>query len=61
MKSVVNLEKSGQNKEDVLNTYNIVASIIDYNIINESKYTKYFVQYSEKIEHCIHHMQIVKI
>ena len=51
MKSVVNLEKSGQKtKEDVLNTYNIVASIIDYNIINESKYTKYFVQYSEKIE-----------
>lgn len=51
MKAVVNLEKSGdKTNSDVLSVYAIVSEIIDYNIANESKITKYFVQYSEKIE-----------
>jgi len=51
MKAVVNLEKSGaKTKSDVLSVYAIISEIIDYNIVNESKITKYFVQYSEKIE-----------
>ena len=51
MKAVVNLEKSGiKTKSDVLSVYSTISDIIDYNIVNESKITKYFVQYSEKIE-----------
>ena len=51
MKAVVNLEELGQKtKSDVLDVYSMVSDIIDYNINNESKATKYFVQYSEKIE-----------
>jgi len=51
MKAVVNLEKSGEKtKSNVLSVYAIISEIIDYNIVNESKITKYFVQYSEKIE-----------
>ncbi|MDC0204167.1 hypothetical protein OAJ65_00055 [Flavobacteriales bacterium] len=51
MKAVVNLEKSGaKTKSDVLSVYAIISEIIDYNIVNESKITKYFIQYSEKIE-----------
>ena len=51
MKAMVNLERSGvKNKLDVIDAYAQVADIIDYNIANESKATKYFVQYFEKIE-----------
>jgi tetratricopeptide (TPR) repeat protein len=51
MKAVVNLEKSGvKTKSDVLSVYAIISEIIEYNIANESKITKYFIQYSEKIE-----------
>ncbi len=51
MKAVVNLEKSGKKtKQDVLEAYALISGIIDYNIVNQSKLTKYFVQYSEKIE-----------
>jgi tetratricopeptide (TPR) repeat protein len=51
MKAMVNLEKSKlRSSIDVLNAYSIVSEIIDYNIINESKSTKYFIQYSQKVE-----------
>ncbi len=51
MKAMVNLEKSGvKTKLDVIDAYAFLADIIDYNIVNESKATKYFVQYSERIE-----------
>ena len=51
MKAVVDLEKeSKKTKEDVLAVYAQISAIVDYNILNESKVTKYFVQYSEKIE-----------
>ena len=51
MKAVVNLEKSGKKvKEDVISVYATVSEIMDYNIVNESKTTKYFIQYSEKVE-----------
>jgi tetratricopeptide (TPR) repeat protein len=51
MKAMVNLEKSGnKTKTDVLAAYAEVSEIIDFNIVNESKATKNFVKYSEKIE-----------
>lgn len=51
MKAMVNLQKSGvKTKLDVIDAYALVADIIDYNIANESKATKYFVQYFERIE-----------
>ncbi len=51
MLAIVNLEKSGvKQKVDVLNAYAIVSEIIDYNIVNKTKATKYYVQYSEKVE-----------
>ena len=51
MEAVVNLEESGQKTpSDVLDVYATVAQIVDYNITNESKATKYFIQYSEEIE-----------
>lgn len=51
MKAMVNLEKSGdKTKADVLDAYTVVSEIIDFNIVNESKATKNFVKYSEKIE-----------
>ena len=51
MKAMVNLEKKGdKTKADVLEAYDIVSEIIDYNIVNESKSTKNFVKYSEKVE-----------
>ncbi len=51
MKAVVNLEKEGVKTEsDVLNAYSLVSEIINYNIINETKSTKYFIKFSEKIE-----------
>ena len=51
MKAIVNLEKNGEKtKQDVLEAYARISEVIDYNIVNESKVTKYFVQYSEKIE-----------
>ncbi len=51
MKAMVNLEKSSvKSKSDVLEAYTTVSEIIDFNIINETKATKNFVKYSEKIE-----------
>ena len=51
MKATIYLQKKGiKSKEDVLSTYSIVSEIVDYNIKNESKTTKNFIKYSEKIE-----------
>tara|TARA_B100001142_G_scaffold147747_1_gene148643 strand:+ start:890 stop:2221 length:1332 start_codon:yes stop_codon:yes gene_type:complete len=51
IKSIVNLEKLGLRSEaDVLEAYSYIDPIIQYNIANKSKNTKYFIQYSEKIE-----------
>ena len=51
MKVTIYLQKKGiKSKEDVLSTYSIVSEIVDYNIKNESKTTKNFIKYSEKIE-----------
>ena len=51
MKAIETLEKSGlKTKVDVLEAYAIVSEIIDYNIVNETKTAKGFIQYSEKIE-----------
>ena len=51
MKAIVNLEKNGEKtKQDVLEAYARISEVIDYNIVNESKVTKYFIQYAEKIE-----------
>ncbi len=50
-KAVVNLERAGfKNESDVLEAYSYIMQIIDYNIENESKQTKYFVKYLDKIE-----------
>ncbi len=51
MRAMVNLEKSGEKtKSDVLEAYALLSDIIDFNIANESKVTKNFIKYSEKIE-----------
>ena len=51
MKAMVNLQKSGdKTKDEVLEAYAVVSEIIDYNIVNESKTTKNFIRYSEKVE-----------
>ena len=51
MRAIVNLEKSGvKTKADVLEAYALVSEIIDFNIVNESKATKNFIKYSEKVE-----------
>lgn len=51
MKAMVNLEKLGEKtKQDVLEAYARISEVIDYNIVNDSKVTKYFIQYAEKIE-----------
>ena len=51
MKAMVNLEKFGKKTNiDVLGAYSKVLEIIDYDIINESKSTKYFIQNTEKFE-----------
>jgi len=51
MKAMVNLEKNGEKtKQNVLEAYARISEVIDYNIVNESKVTKYFIQYAEKIE-----------
>lgn len=51
MKSIVYLEGKGKkSKEDVLSVYSKVNSIVEYNVLNESKTTKNFIKYSEKIE-----------
>ena len=51
MKAILNLEKNGEKtKQDVLEAYARISEVIDYNIVNESKVTKYFIQYAEKIE-----------
>ena len=51
MKATIYLQKKGKkSKEDVLSAYSLVSEIVDYNIKNESKTTKNFIKYSEKIE-----------
>ena len=51
MKVTIHLQKKGiKSKKDLLSTYSIVSEIVDYNIKNESKTTKNFIKYSEKIE-----------
>ena len=51
MKAMVNLEKSGNKiKDDVLDAYAVVSEVIDFNIVNESKATKHFIKYSQKVE-----------
>ena len=51
MKAMVNMERNGEKtKQDVIEAYARISDVIDYNIVNESKVTKYFIQYSEKIE-----------
>ena len=50
-KAIVNLERAGvKNESDVLEAYSYIIQIIDYNIENESKQTKYFLKYLDKIE-----------
>jgi tetratricopeptide (TPR) repeat protein len=51
MKAMVNLNENGEKtNQDVLEAYARISEVIDYNIVNESKVTKYFIQYAEKIE-----------
>ena len=51
MKATIYLQKKGKkSKEDVLSAYSLVSEIVDYNIKNQSKTTKNFIKYSEKIE-----------
>ena len=51
MQAVVNLEQEGiKTKSDVLDVYTIISKIIDFNMNNQSKLTKYFVQYAEKVD-----------
>jgi len=51
MQAIVNLEKKGEKtKQDILEAYARISEIVDYNIVNETKTAKHFVQYSEKIE-----------
>ena len=51
MRAMVNLEKSGvKSKADVLEAYALVSEVIDFNIVNESKSSKNFIKYSEKVE-----------
>jgi tetratricopeptide (TPR) repeat protein len=50
MRAMVHLEKTGKKTiADVLEAYALVFDIIDYNIVNESKATKKFIEYSEKV------------
>ena len=54
MKAIVNLEKKGEKtKQDVLEAYARISEIVDYNIVNETKIAKGFIQYSEKIENLV--------
>jgi len=51
MQAIVNLEKKGEKtKQDVLEAYARISEIVDYNIVNETKTAKGFIQYFEKIE-----------
>jgi hypothetical protein len=51
MRAMVNLEQSSvKTKSDVLEAYATVSTIIEFNIKNESKATKNFLKYSEKVE-----------
>tara|TARA_B100000900_G_scaffold1303_1_gene1134 strand:+ start:2776 stop:4080 length:1305 start_codon:yes stop_codon:yes gene_type:complete len=51
MKATIYLQKKGKkSKEDVLSAYSLVSEIVDYNIKNQSKTTKNFIKYSQKIE-----------
>ena len=51
MRAMVNLEKLGvKSKLEVLEAYALVSQIIDFNIINESKASKNFIKYSDKVE-----------
>ena len=50
-KAIVNLERAGIKSEiDVLEAYSYIMKIIDYNIENKSKQTKYFIKYLDKVE-----------
>ena len=54
MKAIVNLQKKGEKtKQDVLEAYARISEIVDYNIVNETKIAKGFIQYSEKIENLV--------
>ena len=51
IKAMDNLVKTEEKtKQDLLLAYYRVSELIDYNIVNESKATKYYIQYSEKID-----------
>jgi hypothetical protein len=51
MQAIVHLEKKGEKtKQDVLEAYARISEIAAYNIVNETKTAKHFVQYFEKIE-----------
>ena len=51
IKAMDNLSKEGvKTKQDVLEAYVRVSEVIDYNIVNTSKATKHYIQYSKKID-----------
>ena len=51
IKAMDNLSKKGvKTKQDVLEAYVRVSEVIDYNIVNASKATKHYIQYSKKID-----------
>ena len=51
MRAIVNLEKSGvKEKSDVLEAYNRVSEVIDFNINSQSKSAKFFIKFAPKIE-----------
>jgi len=51
MKAMANLEQLGvKTKVDVLEAYNRISAIVDFNIVNESKSAKTFIKLSPKIE-----------
>ena len=51
MQTIVALQKSGiKTNEDVLSAYAKISEIIQFNLKNQSKSTKHFVKYSQKIE-----------
>ena len=51
MRAVVNLEKSGlKEKSDVIEAYNRVSEVIDFNINSQSKSAKVCVKFAPKIE-----------
>ena len=51
MKAMDNLVKTEEKtKQDLLLAYSRVSEVIDYNIVNESKSTKNYIQFAKKIE-----------